>query len=34
MVRDGNPALGLYERLDWELQPVRVWARWLHEKDD
>ncbi|MDE2562545.1 MAG: GNAT family acetyltransferase [Sphingomonadales bacterium] len=33
MVRDGNPAQGLYERLDWELQPVRVWARWLHGKD-
>lgn len=29
MVRDGNPAQGLYERLDWDLQPVRVWARWL-----
>ncbi|WP_338465781.1 GNAT family acetyltransferase [Novosphingobium sp. ZN18A2] len=34
MVRDGNPAQGLYERLDWDLQPVRVWARWLNEKDD
>ena len=29
MVRDGNPAAGLYERLDWEVQPVRVFARWL-----
>jgi hypothetical protein len=29
MLRDGNPAAGLYERLDWELQPVRVFARWL-----
>lgn len=29
MVRDGNPAAGLYERLDWDLQPVRVFARRL-----
>ncbi|AMU95675.1 acetyltransferase [Sphingopyxis terrae subsp. terrae NBRC 15098] len=29
MVRDGNPAAGLYERLDWNLQPVRVFARRL-----
>lgn len=29
MVRDGNPATGLYERLDWDCQPVRVFARWL-----
>jgi ribosomal protein S18 acetylase RimI-like enzyme len=32
MVRDGNPATGLYERLGWELQPVRVYARWLEDK--
>ena len=32
MVRDGNPATGLYERLDWEYQPVRVFARWLGQK--
>jgi ribosomal protein S18 acetylase RimI-like enzyme len=29
MVREGNPAAGLYERLGWEPQPVRVFARWL-----
>ena len=29
MVRDGHPAAGLYERLDWDLQPVRVFARRL-----
>lgn len=29
MLREGNPAVGLYERLGWELQPVRVFARWL-----
>lgn len=29
MLREGNPAAGLYERLGWELQPVRVFARWL-----
>ena len=29
MVRDGNPAAGLYERLDWDCQPVRVFTRWL-----
>ncbi|SKB81042.1 GNAT family acetyltransferase [Sphingopyxis flava] len=29
MVRDGNPAAALYERLDWEWQPVKVFARWL-----
>src|SRR3546814_20306061 len=33
MLRDGNPAAGLYERLDWELQPVRVFARRLVSKD-
>jgi ribosomal protein S18 acetylase RimI-like enzyme len=29
MLREANPAAGLYERLGWELQPVRVYARWL-----
>ncbi|MGV1681495.1 GNAT family acetyltransferase [Sphingopyxis sp. NJF-3] len=29
MLRDGNPAAGFYEHLDWELQPVKVFARWL-----
>ena len=29
MVREGNPAAGLYERLAWELQPVRTYGRWL-----
>lgn len=29
MVREGNPATGLYERLEWELQPVRTYGRWL-----
>lgn len=29
MLREENPAAGLYEHLDWELQPVRVFARWL-----
>ncbi len=32
MVRDNNPAVGVYERLGWELQPVRVYARWLNNK--
>lgn len=32
MVRDGNPAADLYERLGWELQPVRVYGRWLEDK--
>nr|NUR37174.1 GNAT family acetyltransferase [Sphingomonas sp.] len=31
MLRDGNPASGLYERLGWELQPVRVYARRLQD---
>jgi ribosomal protein S18 acetylase RimI-like enzyme len=31
MLREGNPASGLYERLGWEKQPVRVYARWLRE---
>ena len=29
MLREGNPATGLYEHLNWELQPVRVFARSL-----
>lgn len=29
MLRDGNPAAGLYEHLGWEQQDVRVFARWL-----
>ncbi|HWW57657.1 MAG TPA: GNAT family acetyltransferase [Sphingopyxis sp.] len=29
MLRDGNPAAGLYEHLGWERQDVRVFARWL-----
>ncbi|WP_411341709.1 GNAT family acetyltransferase [Sphingopyxis sp. J-6] len=29
MVREGNPAAGLYEHLGWERQPVHVFARWL-----
>ena len=29
MVRDANPAAGFYEGLGWELQPVKVFARWL-----
>ena len=29
MLRDGNPAATLYERLGWDLQPVRVYARRL-----
>ena len=29
MLREGNPAAGLYEHLGWELQPVRVFARCL-----
>jgi ribosomal protein S18 acetylase RimI-like enzyme len=29
MVREGNPAEGLYQRLGWEVQDVRVYARWL-----
>lgn len=29
MLRDGNPASGLYEHLGWEPQDVRVFARWL-----
>ncbi|WP_126172771.1 GNAT family acetyltransferase [Altericroceibacterium xinjiangense] len=33
MVRDGNPAAGLYERLGWDLQPVRTYARRLDEKE-
>ena len=32
MLRDGNPAAGLYERLGWERQPVRVYARWLTDE--
>jgi hypothetical protein len=32
MVRDGNPAADLYERLGWDLQPVRVYGRWLEDK--
>ena len=34
MVRDGNPAARLYERLDWERQPVRVYARWLLQREN
>jgi GNAT superfamily N-acetyltransferase len=29
MLRDGNPAAGLYAHLGWEQQDVRVFARWL-----
>ena len=29
MLRTGNPASGLYERLGWELQQVSVYALWL-----
>jgi ribosomal protein S18 acetylase RimI-like enzyme len=29
MLREGNPAAGLYEHLGWERQDVRVFARWL-----
>lgn len=31
MVRDGNPAEGLYERMGWERQQVNVWALWLKD---
>jgi ribosomal protein S18 acetylase RimI-like enzyme len=31
MVRDGNPAAGLYEHLGWELQAVRTYARRLDD---
>ena len=33
MVREGNPAAELYEHLGWELQSVRVYARWLNTRD-
>lgn len=29
MLREGNTAAGLYERLGWERQDVQVFARWL-----
>lgn len=29
MIRDGNPAAGLYAHLGWERQDVQVFARWL-----
>lgn len=29
MLRERNSAAELYEHLGWELQPVRVFARWL-----
>lgn len=29
MLREGNPAAGLYEHLGWERQDVSVFARWL-----
>lgn len=29
MLREGNPAAGLYTHLGWERQDVRVYARWL-----
>ncbi len=29
MLREGNPAEGLYEHLGWERQDVHVFARWL-----
>lgn len=29
MLREGNPAAGLYQHLGWERQDVRVFARWL-----
>jgi len=32
MVRDGNPDALVYERLGWEAQPVRVYARWIENK--
>ncbi len=32
MVRDGNPDALVYERLGWEPQPVRVYARWIEDK--
>ncbi len=31
MVREGNDAAGLYDRLGWELQNVRVYARSLNK---
>lgn len=33
MLRDGNPAAGLYEHLGWKPQDVRVFARWLAGED-
>jgi ribosomal protein S18 acetylase RimI-like enzyme len=33
MLREGNRASGLYEHLGWELQPVRVYARWLQDSE-
>jgi len=29
MLREGNPAAGLYEHLGWERQAVSVFAKWL-----
>lgn len=29
MVRDDNPAAAFYERLGWDRQQVRTYARWL-----
>lgn len=31
MLREANPASGYYERHGWDLQPVRVYARWLQQ---
>ena len=33
MLRDGNPASEFYERLGWELQPVKIYARWLRDSE-
>ncbi len=32
MVRDGNPDAAAYEKLGWDPQPVRVFARWLEDR--
>ncbi|MXO59643.1 GNAT family acetyltransferase [Altererythrobacter salegens] len=33
MVRDGNPDAAVYEKLGWEAQPVRVFARCIAKRD-
>ena len=33
MLREGNPAAGFYERMGWELQAVRVYARRLQDSE-